>query len=94
MPLKEVTIDPSNSGWSIQNAMYQVEDPYLTLPLPMLATYQAISNAGVKVTLDGHGADELLGGYGELSSALKISNSKQTAELISIIKFSFASSLS
>ena len=85
VPLKEVTIDPSNSGWSIQNAMYQVEDPYLTLPLPMLATYQAISNAGVKVTLDGHGADELLGGYGELSSALKISNSKQTAELISIM---------
>ena len=85
IPLNEVIIDPSNSGWTIKDALYQVEDPYLTLPLPMLATYRAISNAGVKVTLDGHGADELLGGYGELSSAFKSSNPKQTAELLSIM---------
>ena len=86
MPLKEVLIDPMNSGWSINEALFQVEDPYLTLPLPMLATYQAISNAGIKVTLDGHGADELFTGYGHLQYAFKSSNPNETAELISIIK--------
>ena len=86
VPLQKVTIDPLNSGWSINDAFYQVEDPYLTLPLPMLSTYRAISNSGIKVTLDGHGADELFSGYGHLSSAFKSSNPKETSELISIIK--------
>ena len=85
IPLQEVTIDPLNSDWSINEALYQVEDPYLTLPMPMLATYRAISNSGIKVTLDGHGADELFSGYGHLKSAFKSANPKETAELISII---------
>ena len=51
----------------------------------MLATYRAISNSGIKVTLDGHGADELFSGYGHLTSAFKSSNQKETTELISII---------
>ena len=62
VPLQEVTIDPLKSGWSINDALYQIEDPNLTLPLPMLATYRAISNSGIKVTLDGQGADELFSG--------------------------------
>ena len=62
-PLHEVKINPLDCGWSINEALYQVEDPYITLPLPMLATYRAISNSGIKVTLDGHGADELFSGY-------------------------------
>ena len=83
--LKEVIIDPQNSNWSINEAFYQVEDPYLTLPLPMLETYRAISKSGIKVTIDGHGADELFSGYGHLKTALHSSNIKQTAEVISII---------
>ena len=86
VPLQEVTIDPLKSGWSINDALYQIEDPNLTLPLPMLATYRAISNSGIKVTLDGQGADELFSGYGHLDSAFKSSNAKETAELVSIIK--------
>jgi len=85
IPLNEVNIDPLNCDWSINDAFYQVEDPYLTLPLPMLATYRAISNSGIKVTLDGHGADELFSGYGHLISAFKSSNPKETTELVSII---------
>ena len=85
IPLNEVNIDPLNCGWSINDALYHVEDPYLTLPLPMLATYRAISNSGIKVTLDGHGADELFSGYGHLTSAFKSSNPKETTELVSII---------
>jgi len=84
--LQEVIINPQNSNWSINEALYQVEDPYLTLPIPMLETYRAISNAGIKVTLDGHGADELFSGYGHLNSAFRSSNIKQTTEIISIIK--------
>ena len=64
---------------------YHVEDPYLTLPIPMLETYRAISDEGIKVTIDGHGADELFSGYGHLKSALHLSNVSQTAELVSII---------
>lgn len=86
VPLQEINIDPTSCEWSIKDALYQVEDPYLTLPFPMLTTYQAISRKGVKVTIDGHGADELLGGYGELSSAFRLSNRKQTAELVAIIE--------
>ena len=84
-PLYEVNVDPLDCGWSINEALYQVEDPYLTLPLPMLATFRAISNSGIKVTLDGHGADELFSGYGHLESAFHSSNPKETAELVSII---------
>ena len=83
--LQKVTINPQSSKWSLDEAFYQVEDPFVTLPLPMLETYRAISNAGIKVTVDGHGADELFSGYGHLNSAFKSSNLKQTAELVSII---------
>jgi asparagine synthase (glutamine-hydrolysing) len=38
----------------------------INIALPMLETYRAISNAGIKVTIDGHGADELFSGYGHL----------------------------
>ena len=82
--LQEVVIDPLNSDWSINDAIYQVEDLNLTLPLPMLQTYRAISNSGIKVTLDGHGADELLGGYGGFNCLFKSSNAEELAELVSI----------
>lgn len=55
---------------AVLGGLYQVEDPYLTSPIPMLNTYQAIRNKGIKVTLDGHGADELLSGYGEIDRLL------------------------
>lgn len=84
VPLESVNIDPSDCAWSIKEALYQVEDPYLTLALPMLATYQAISHSGIKVTLDGHGADELFSGYGHLMYATRSANPKQLAEILAI----------
>ena len=51
----------------------------------MLETYRAISDHGIKVTVDGHGADELFSGYGHLNSLYKVSNLKQTAEIAAII---------
>jgi asparagine synthase (glutamine-hydrolysing) len=52
----------------------------------MLETYRAISKAGIKVTLDGHGADELFSGYGHLEYAFKDANSNQARELNAIIQ--------
>jgi asparagine synthase (glutamine-hydrolysing) len=84
--LKSILINPEISNWSINETMYQVEDPYSTLPIPMLELYRAMSKEGTKVTIDGHGADELFSGYsGHLNKAISISNLKQTSELISII---------
>jgi asparagine synthase (glutamine-hydrolysing) len=84
VPLEEVEVDPLRCGWSVEQALYQVEDPYVTLPLPMLATYQAISRAGIKVTLDGHGADELFSGYGQLHVAMQDATPEQAAEIEAI----------
>ena len=64
--LIEVAIDPSTCEFSLTDAFYYVEDPYITLPLPMLQTYRNIRDHGYVVTLDGHGADELMSGYGDL----------------------------
>jgi asparagine synthase (glutamine-hydrolysing) len=36
---------------------------YISLPTAIWKTYRAVDNLGVKVTLDGHGADEAFGGY-------------------------------
>lgn len=84
VPLELVPTDPVNAGWTIEEALNQVEDPYITLPLPQLATYRKISELGIKVTLDGHGADELFSGYGHLSAALCDANFDQAKELLAI----------
>ena len=61
-----VLVDPANSKWGLRKSLVQVEDPYISLPIPMLNTYDKIRERGIKVTLDGHGADELLSGYGDI----------------------------
>jgi asparagine synthase (glutamine-hydrolysing) len=82
--LNKVEIDPHNCGWDLLGALYAVEDPYMTLPFPMLATYKAISQSGVKVTLDGHGCDELFSGYGHLNAAFQGASPIQLVELKAI----------
>ncbi len=52
-------IDPDE----IYKYIYMCEEPYLTSPIPFFQTYGYIRGKGIKVTLDGHGADELFGGY-------------------------------
>jgi len=84
VPLKCVDINPAKSSWSIEEALWQTEDPYMTLPLPHIETYRAISDLGIKVTLDGHGADELFCGYVHLHSAFPNATSEQVAELLAI----------
>lgn len=43
--------------------LYICEEPYITSPIPFMQTYNSIAKSGIKVTIDGHGADELFGGY-------------------------------
>ncbi len=85
IPLHPVTIEPTNSAWSLQDSIRQVEDPYITLALPMLCTYRAIKESGITVTLDGHGADELFSGYSDLYLDLMRSDARRSKEIVAVI---------
>ena len=56
-------IDPTRHIDQLQRMLYLYEDLTVTSPLPFVALYGQIKRAGVTVTLDGHAADELFGGY-------------------------------
>jgi len=58
-----VEIKPENYLSDFYQHIYLFEDLYITPHIPFVATYAAMKNNGVSVTLDGHGADELFGGY-------------------------------
>lgn len=61
--VERVNIDPQIGVDELLRYLYLCEEPYITSPVPYIQTYRQINNAGIKVTLDGHGADELFGGY-------------------------------
>ncbi len=65
-----IVIDPLKHWDKLYDYLYMFEELYITSPIPMLMTYQAVKNSGVSVTIDGHGADELLSGYGHIIEAL------------------------
>ena len=56
-------IDPEASLERLDRDLYLFEEIYITSPMPMMRLYGAVREHGVKVTIDGHGADELLVGY-------------------------------
>lgn len=58
-----VNIDPVGAIDRLEDFVYLQEDVYLTSPIPMMLLYGALRNSGTIVTIDGHGADELFGGY-------------------------------
>ena len=76
--------NPDKSSWSISSSLYQVEDPYITLPIPMLDLYSLIKHSNFKVSIDGHGADELFSGYGEITSSIRNLGPSALAEIIAI----------
>lgn len=63
-PIDIVEINPKKHLSDFDHQTYLFEDLYITPHIPFVATYEAMRKAGVYVTLDGHGADELFGGYG------------------------------
>ena len=58
-----VEIDPVSAIDKLSKYVYLQEDVYLTSPIPMMLLYGALRDDGTIVTIDGHGADELFGGY-------------------------------
>jgi asparagine synthase (glutamine-hydrolysing) len=56
-------IDPTQHLGELDRMLYLYEDITITSPIPFMALYGRIKRAGVTVTLDGHAADELFGGY-------------------------------
>lgn len=60
-----VDIEPLKHWEKLEDYFYMFEDLYITSPLPMIMLYGSVKKNGVTVTLDGHGADELLSGYGQ-----------------------------
>ena len=73
-----VTIDPKKAIDKLDDYIYLFEDVYLTSPIPMMLLYGALRADGTTVTIDGHGADELFGGYTfDLLNALDDAASKE-----------------
>lgn len=58
-----VKIDPVKALDKLDDFIYLFEDVYLTSPIPMMLLYGALRENKTLVTIDGHGADELFGGY-------------------------------
>lgn len=58
-----IEIDPIKALDKLDNYLYLFEDLFISSPIPFMQTYEGVKQHGVSVTLDGHGADELFGGY-------------------------------
>lgn len=58
-----LTIDPLKDIDKLEHYFYLFEDLYITSPIPFIQLYGEIKKHGTTVTLDGHGSDELFGGY-------------------------------
>ena len=57
----------------LMDAVWDSEAVYANAPLAILGTYRSVAELGYRVTLDGHGADEMLGGYGQhIVAAMKL----------------------
>ena len=55
--------DPEEAVRTLQDAVWAVEYVHGVLSSPVWATYREMRRENVLVSIDGHGADELLGGY-------------------------------
>lgn len=58
-----VEIDPAKAIERLDDYLFNFEEVYLTSPIPMMELYHALREDRTLVTIDGHGADELFGGY-------------------------------
>ena len=58
-----VDIDPAGISDKMDEMFWLFEDIYITSPIPMMMLYHSLRENNTLVTIDGHGADELFGGY-------------------------------
>jgi asparagine synthase (glutamine-hydrolysing) len=65
IPVTCIPIDPLQGIDNLFQYLYHFEELYLTSPIPAMEVYKAVRANGVVVSIDGHGTDELLAGYGD-----------------------------
>jgi asparagine synthase (glutamine-hydrolysing) len=94
-----IEIDPEKYLNDFYEHIYLFEDLYITPHIPFVATYKEMRKNGVVVTLDGHGGDELFGGYHfdylhilhdtmfNLKNSLAVINTYYNANLVDGIQF-------
>lgn len=58
-----IEIDPLACIDRLHEYLFLTEELYFTSPIPFVLTYAAVRENGIRVTIDGHGADELFAGY-------------------------------
>lgn len=81
-----VDIDPQNSIDKLEDYFFKFEELYPACPIPMMQIYSSMKQHGVSVTLDGHGADELLAGYPNLLFEFCIGNGYGVDELSNLYR--------
>jgi asparagine synthase (glutamine-hydrolysing) len=58
-----IEVDPVAAASNLLRDCYLFEELYVTNPAPFMQVYREVRRRGVSVSLDGHAADELFGGY-------------------------------
>jgi asparagine synthase (glutamine-hydrolysing) len=58
-----VEIGPNDALTDLDRILEDTDDVYIGLPTAVWLTYRELSRQNVRVSLDGHGADELMGAY-------------------------------
>ncbi|MBI5136922.1 MAG: asparagine synthase (glutamine-hydrolyzing) [Nitrospirae bacterium] len=87
-----IEIDPAQGVGRMNDYFYHFEELYFTSPIPFMLTYGAVRDHGIKVTIDGHGADELFAGYpGAIIAAIDDAgwNRRRVREVTDTIKGMF-----
>ena len=85
--VNKVEISSDVQPEEIMREIYLCEVPYITSPIPFIQTYRVIREKGIKVTIDGHGSDELFCGYdnGVLLACAEVGFEKEEFEQLSLI---------
>lgn len=63
IPFQPVLLSGEKALENLPEDVWKFEEVYLAAPSPFMEVYRRIRESGTVVTLDGHGADELFGGY-------------------------------
>lgn len=76
-------IDDTVSPEQLYKYIYQFEELYTNMQVPMINIYEQERNYNTLVSIDGHGADELFGGYSfDVVKALADAKDKSSTDMI------------